>query len=45
MEKLVFAEKVEYGLKQLDEAKTVIHGDVKEIANSSRPSSRAAKEL
>ena len=31
MEKLVFAEKVEKGLKQLDEGKTVSHESVKEI--------------
>ena len=32
MEKLVFAEKVEKGLKQLDEGKTVSHESVKKIA-------------
>ena len=32
MEKLVFVEKVERGLKQLDEGKTVSHETVKEIA-------------
>ena len=32
MEKLVFVEKVEKGLKQLDEGKTVSHETVKEIA-------------
>ena len=31
MEKLVFVEKVEKGLKQLDEGKTVPHKKVKEI--------------
>jgi hypothetical protein len=31
MEKLVFVEKVELGLKQLDEGKTVSHAQVKEI--------------
>ena len=31
MEKLVFVEKVEKGLKQLDEGKTVTHETVKEI--------------
>jgi len=31
MEKLVFVEKVEKGLKQLDEGKTVTHNKVKEI--------------
>ena len=31
MEKLVFVEKVEKGLKQLDEGKTVSHEKVKEI--------------
>ena len=32
MEKLVFVEKVEKGLKQLNEGKTVSHETVKEIA-------------
>ncbi len=32
LEKLVFAEKVEYGLNQLDDAKTILHEDVKETA-------------
>ena len=31
MEKLVFAEKVENGLKQLEEGKTVDHSQVKEM--------------
>jgi hypothetical protein len=31
MEKLVFVEKVEQGLKQLDEEKTVAHEQVKEM--------------
>lgn len=31
MEKLVFVEKVELGLKQLEEGKTVSHAQVKEI--------------
>lgn len=31
MEKLVFVEKVEQGLKQLEEGKTVDHSQVKEI--------------
>ena len=31
MEKLVFVEKVEKGLKQLDEGKTVSHETVKEL--------------
>lgn len=34
MEKLVFVEKVEKGLKQLDEGKTVTHNKVKEITTS-----------
>ena len=32
LEKLVFAEKVEIGLKQLEEGKTVSHEAVKQIA-------------
>ena len=31
MEKLIFVEKVEQGLKQLDEGKTVDHARVKEM--------------
>jgi hypothetical protein len=31
IERLVFVEKVEQGLKQLDEGKTVSHGQVKEM--------------
>jgi predicted transcriptional regulator len=31
MEKLIFVEKVEQGLKQLDEGKTVDHAQVKEV--------------
>ncbi|MBL7877765.1 MAG: hypothetical protein JNL53_19020 [Cyclobacteriaceae bacterium] len=31
IEKLIFVEKVEQGLKQLDEGKTVDHGQVKEM--------------
>ncbi|MBP9924959.1 MAG: hypothetical protein KBF45_03135 [Cyclobacteriaceae bacterium] len=31
MEKLIFVEKVEQGLKQLNEGKTVDHGQVKEM--------------
>ena len=31
MEKLIFVEKVEQGLKQLDEGKTVDHAQVKEM--------------
>ena len=33
LEKLVFAEKVEHGIKQLNEGKTVPHEKVKEIVN------------
>ena len=31
MEKLIFVEKVEQGLKQLDEGKTVDHAQVKQV--------------
>lgn len=31
MEKLIFVEKVEKGLKQLEEGKTVLHTEVKEM--------------
>jgi len=31
MEKLIFVEKVEKGLKQLEEGKTVLHAEVKEM--------------
>ena len=33
IEKLIFVEKIEQGLKELDEGKTVSHEEVKEIAS------------
>ena len=33
IEKLIFVEKIEQGLKQLDEGKTVSHEEVKEITS------------